>query len=87
MAESARLIIEVTAGLIPGGDPDPQYTRRFHITSAQWYEAGEKDKAAGGGLTMAGLLAVVNGQAQGYAGMLMLQPEMLNWVRTDWVWL
>ncbi len=77
MAESARVIVEVVAGLIPGKDPDPEFTRRFHITGAEWEEAGENQ---------GNLLAEVNGRAQGYAGYLMLQPDRLNWVRTDWIW-
>jgi hypothetical protein len=32
-------------------------------------------------------LATINGQAAGYAGLLMLQPDRFNWVRTDWLWL
>lgn len=73
--ESVRVVVEVAAGVIPQ-KPDPEFTRRYIITSAQWQEA--KDQAA--------LLAEVNGQAQGYAGLLMMQPDRLNWVRTDWLW-
>ncbi len=85
MADSARVIVEVVAGLIPGKDPDPQYTRRFPITSTQWHEAGEKDQADGGGLAQAELLAKVNGEAQGYAMLRMLQPDRFNGGRTDWI--
>lgn len=76
---SARVIVEVLAGLIPG-QPMPEHTRRFAITSPEWREANEKGTASE-------LLAQVNGKAQGYAGLLMLQPDHLNWVRTDWIWL
>lgn len=75
--DQAKLIIEVVAGLLPGKDPDPEFTRRYAITSAEW--EASKDTGA--------LLAEVNGRAQGYAGLLMLQPDRLNWVRTDWVWM
>lgn len=76
-ADAARVIIEVVAGVIPG-HPEDEYTKRFGITSQQWEEAGEDGKA--------NLLAERNGQAQGYAGLLMLQPDRFNWVRTEWIW-
>jgi hypothetical protein len=76
--KSARVIVEVVAGLLPGKDPDPEFTRRYAITSEQWQQAGEKQLE---------LLAEVTGKAQGYAALLMLQPDRLNWVRTDWIWL
>lgn len=75
--ESARIIIEVTAGLIPGRDPDPAYTRRYGVTSDEWENASDKSV----------LLAERNGTALGYAGALMAMPERLNWVRVDWIWL
>lgn len=75
--ERARVIVEVVAGLLPGKDPDPGYTRRYAITSAEWQESSRQ----------ADLLAEVNGKALGYAGLLMLQPDRLNWVRVDWIWL
>lgn len=77
MPESARVIVEVTAGVMPGTS-EPEHTRQWSLTSRQWEEAGDK---AGE------LLAEFNGRAQGYAGLLMLQPDRLNWVRTDWLWL
>jgi hypothetical protein len=76
--EQARCIIEVTAGIIPG-TPMPEYTRRYWVTSNAWHGSTETDRA--------GLLAQTNGQAQGYAALLMLSPDVLNWVRTDWIWL
>lgn len=75
--KTARVIIEVVAGLLPGRDPDPEFTRRYHITSEEWAAAG-KDQST--------LLAERNGIALGYAGLLMLLPERLNWVRVDWIW-
>lgn len=80
MADSARVIVEVVAGLIPGQDPEPEYTRRWALTSEEWKAAGDAGKQGEA-------LAELNGRAQGYAGMLMLQPDRLNWVRTDWIWL
>jgi hypothetical protein len=76
---SVRVMIEVVAGLVPG-TPMPEYTRRWAITSAEWQTAHAQDAGAV-------LLAERNGQAQGYAALLMLQPDALNWVRTDWIWL
>lgn len=75
--ETARVIIEVVAGVIPER-PIPEYTRRYVITSTEWAVDPEE---------RSGLLAERNGRAQGYAGLLMLQPDVLNWVRTDWIWL
>jgi ribosomal protein L13 len=86
---SVRLVIEVVAGLLPGGKPDPQYTRKFAIFSDEWSAAREHDRTAepGGGTAASELLASANGRAQGYAGWLMMQPGAVNWVRTDWVWM
>lgn len=75
MTESARVIIEVNAGVLPE-KPEPEYTRRWAMTGREWQEAEDQGAA----------LAVLNGQAQGYAALLMLQPDRLNWVRTDWIW-
>lgn len=77
--DTTRVVAEVVAGLIPGGDPDPRFAKRFSITSAAWYAAS----AAG---TERELLAERNGEALGYAGLLMLQPDAVNWVRVDWIW-
>jgi hypothetical protein len=75
-AEAARVIVEVMAGVIPER-PEPDLGRRWALTSAEWEQA--EDQAA--------LLAELNGRAQGYASWLMLQPDRVNWVRTDWLWL
>jgi hypothetical protein len=76
--ESARVVVEVVAGLLPGRDPEAEFTRQYAITSAEWNAEGADQSR---------LLAEVNGRAQGYAMLLMLQPDRLNWVRTDWFWL
>lgn len=82
-------MIEVLAGLVPGGTPDPAFTRRWHITSREWYALQEVDRrrARGELFGSAEALAKLAGEAQGYALLLMLQPERFNWVRTDWVWM
>lgn len=74
----ARVIVEVVAGVIPG-QPEPEFTKRWAVTSEQWYGVADEGERAA-------LLAETNGKAQGYAGWLMLQPDRLNWVRTDWIW-
>ena len=80
MAEAARAILEVTAGLIPG-QAEQEFTRRWGITSSEWEAAAHKP---GAGME---LLVERNGVASAYAAWLMLQPERLNWVRLDWTWL
>lgn len=72
-----RVIIEVLAGLLPE-TPEVEFTRRIVITSEEWEEAKEGQVE---------LLARKTGEAEGYAHMLMLQPDRLNWVRVDWLWL
>lgn len=47
------------------------------MTSEEWHAEGADQST---------LLAEVNGKAQGYAMLLTLQSDRLNWVRTDWVW-
>lgn len=79
MAESARVVVEVQAGLVPG-HPEAEHTRRWGLTSDEWQSAMDSQRAGA-------VLAELNGRAQGYAGMLMLQPDRLNWVRVDWLWL
>lgn len=74
-----KLMIEVTAGVLPG-TPDPAHTRHYNMSSDEW------EKAEEAGLT-GPALAELNGQAAGYAALLQLQPDMFNWVRTEWVWL
>lgn len=77
----AKLVIEVQAGVILG-EPDPELTKRWAMTSEEW-EAAEK----AGPHQATTLLATRMGEAQGYAGLLGLQPNRFNWVRLDWVWL
>jgi transcriptional regulator with XRE-family HTH domain len=75
--DRAKVLVEVTAGIIPG-QPIQEYTKQWAIGSTEWAKAGN---------LQLGLLAERNGQAIGYAGLLMMQPEKVNWVRTDWIWL
>jgi hypothetical protein len=79
LMESAKLIIEVVAGLLPGKDPEPEFTKRWAVTSDQWYAAGTDEAKLD-------LLADRGGKADEYAASLR-NPGRFNWVRTDWVWL
>jgi hypothetical protein len=77
--ETARALLEVTAGVIPNR-PEPELTKQWAITSAEWQQATEDDAQ---GI----LLATRNGQAQGYAAWLMMQPDRVNFVDLKWIWL
>lgn len=84
---SAKAVIEVTAGLIPGR-PEEAFTRRWVITSAEWEQAERDDEAADPehAFAQALLLAFRAAEADEYARLLR-NPGRFNWVRTDWVWL
>ena len=73
---TAKVIIEVQAGVIPE-QADPERTCRWTISSDEW-------EAAAGDWPI--LLAERVGQAQGYAALL-AQPQLVNWVRLDWIYL
>lgn len=74
-----RAVVEVVAGMLPGKDPEPSLTRRIPVFSDEWAAAGGE---CGTGQSV--LLAERQGQALGYAQLLMLQQW--NWVRVDWIW-
>jgi hypothetical protein len=73
---ATRVVVEVLAGVIPE-QPEQAYTRTWSIDSETWEQAQDQG----------GILAELNGRAQGYAMLLMLQPDRFNWVRVDWLWL
>lgn len=76
---ACRAHIEVFAGRT-ADEPVDRHTKRFVITSAEWQEAVR----AGAEAT---LLAERQGEALGYAGLLMLQtPFVLGWVQVQWIW-
>lgn len=79
--QTARIFVEVFAGLIPG-TPDGEYTRRWVITSNEWATA-----TAAGAEHVGELLAEFAARAQGYAAWLMMQPDRVNWVQTGWAYL
>jgi hypothetical protein len=76
--EHARALILVSAGLVPES-PEDQYSRQWTISSQDWDDRDQPARME--------LLADVNARASGYANLLMLQPDHVNWVRLDWVWL
>lgn len=76
--ETARFAVDVVAGLLPG-TPDPELTRRWGVTSKEWQQAVDDGKQSA-------LLAETAGRAAGYATLLQLQPDRVNWVKTEWVW-
>lgn len=86
MSEPARLIVEVVAGLIPGR-PEDEFTKRWAITSTEWQEALKADRVAQEGDESGWrLLNERAALADEYARTLR-NPNRLNWVRVDWVWL
>jgi hypothetical protein len=87
MTDAAKVLIEVQAGVIPG-QPEPEYTRRWAITSAEWERAEQDDKEADEGHRFACflLLSFRAAEADEYARMLR-DPSRFNWTRTEWIWL
>ncbi len=87
--ERVKAAIEVHAGLIPG-QPEPNFTRQWWITSEEWAKANAADNALGkdhhGQTATGNLLTEKQGPAYAYAQMLSLQPHLVNWVQVAWVW-
>lgn len=75
---TARVGVDVVAGVLPG-TPEPEFTRRWFLSSETWY-------AAETGSAKAELLVEMNGKALAYAAWLMLQPDRFNWVKTEWIY-
>ena len=75
--DSAKLIIEVVAGLLPG-QPMPEYTKRWAVTSFDW------DSAVTDQLKRALVVGRAT-EADEYTWTLR-NPSRVNWVRTDWDW-
>lgn len=80
--ERARVLIEVVAGIVPNTIMS-EYTKQFAITSDAWYAQGEyenkKEEAKMECLK-------VYGFAQEYMRNLM-NPQIVNWVRLEWIYL
>lgn len=81
MKNTARVGIDVAAGVLPGQSM-PEYFRQWFITSEEWQEAS-KDET---GMEQAKLLTDLAGKANAWATYLMLQPDRVNWVKTEWIW-
>lgn len=77
-SDSARILLEVQAGLIPQR-PEEEFTRRWVLPSSKWNAADPKQQGE--------LLADYNGRMLGYQSLLMFQPERVNWVTANWVYL
>jgi hypothetical protein len=55
--------------------------KQWAISSEEWAKAANEEGGHGY------LLSSRNGQALGYASWLMMQPDRVNWVKTNWIWL
>lgn len=81
-SQRARIIIEVTAGVIPR-QPIEEYTKRFVISSDAWYAQGQYE----GKQEEAKLeILKIYGFAQEYMRNLM-NPQAANWVTLNWLYL
>lgn len=87
MSESARVIIDVQVGVMPG-EPEPQFTRRWVITSDEWEEAQARDAVCDDAHAFSSLLLLTSraAAADEYAR-LVRNPARFNWVRTEWTWM
>jgi hypothetical protein len=72
--ENARVCWEVVAGLLPGRDPEPEFTKQWWMTSSEVEAANAPD-----------IWAERQAAAMEYARSLQ-NPNDLNWVRVDWIW-
>ena len=80
--ESARILLEVVAGVIPN-QPMPEYTKQFAITSDIYYAQG---KYEGKEEEAQWEIMKVYGLVQEYMRTLW-NPGRVNWVRCDWIYL
>lgn len=80
--ESARILVEVVAGIVPG-TPIPKYTKQFAITSDVYYAQGVYE---GRKRDAQWELFKVYGLANEYMRSLW-NPSSVNWVRMDWIFL
>jgi hypothetical protein len=80
--DRARILIEVVAGIIPE-QKLPELTKQFAITSDAWYKQGKYE-----GKAEEAELEVMKtfGLAQEYMRTLW-NPQRVNWVRCDWIYL
>lgn len=76
---ATRVVIEVVAGVVPG-TPIPEYTKRWSLTDDAWNNPTD---GVDGNEKLSELIDI----AQTHAGILMMRPNQVNWVRTEWIWL
>lgn len=69
--DAAKLIIEVTAGIIPG-EPIDSLTRRWVLTVDEVRDMNTLTDAGGAAMLYAAAMA---------------NPAQNNWVRHEWTWL
>lgn len=82
--QSARILLEVVAGILPG-TPEPEFTKRWAITSALWERLIDAKTEALADDVVKEIEAIYD-EAQKYAASLR-DPRRLNWVRLDWLYL
>lgn len=82
MEKSARILIEVVAGIVPNTIM-PEHTKQFAITSDVWYAQGEYEERK----EEAQMEAMkIYGVALEYMRNMM-NPQRVNWVRLEWIYL
>jgi len=82
MVKSARILIEVVAGIVPNTIM-PEHTKQFSITSDVWYAQGEYEERK----EEAQMEAMkIYGAALEYMRSMM-NPQRVNWVRLEWIYL
>lgn len=83
-----RCCWEVVAGLLPGKDPMPELSRRWIITEEYWAKVNSVSDEEFKVLHPDGksFFTSFQEEAQDYARQL-TNPQAVNWVRIDWVWL
>lgn len=81
-----RCAWEVTAGIVPG-TPMPDYSRRWIITSECWEKMNSlSDEEFKREFPEGSFYLRFLEEAHNYAKEL-TQPQLLNWVRVEWIWL
>jgi hypothetical protein len=87
VSQSARVVVEVQAGVMPG-EPEPHFTRSWAITTDEWEEAQARDAASDDAHAYyAELLLMARAAAADEYARLLRDPARFNWVRTEWLWL
>lgn len=71
MMKSAKLILEVHAGIIPG-EPMSEYARQWSLSAEEVQDAEAYGAAVG---------------AASYYALTLQQPQIVNWVRFEWIYL